>query len=91
MKQLMTVQQRAREAWGDEAQIDMAIEEMAELTVALMHFKRGREHNALEELADVKNMIVQLDDIFSDNAVEIENWRQEKLARLSGRLDAEEE
>ena len=38
--------------FGFENQIDMAIEEMSELTSALLHYKRHREHNVEEEMAD---------------------------------------
>ena len=50
----------AMDAYGEESQIDMCIEELAELQVALCHYKRGRDHNIHEELADVRIMLFQM-------------------------------
>lgn len=63
----------------------MMIEEMAELTKALMNERRGRENNIAEELADVKIMLLQMVLIF-DNAVEVEKIAEEKVERLDQRL-----
>lgn len=56
--------------YGKEAQVDMAIEEMSELTKALLKYRRsknatGIEHgklrsNIIEEAADVLIMVVQI-------------------------------
>ena len=46
-----------RGCWKDEHMIramDQLIEEMAELIVEISHSRRGREHNILEEIADVE-------------------------------------
>lgn len=50
------------DAWGADSQIDMAIEECAELTVALKHYKRNRiePHDVFEEIADVIFMMEEL-------------------------------
>lgn len=74
--------------WGDEAQIDMAIEEMAELTTALLHARRNREANVAEEIADVRIMIAQLEIIFK-NGDDVERIRKEKIDRLARRLFGE--
>lgn len=81
--------------YGDNVQVDMAIEEMAELIKALCKRKRtgatGPEAVAargqlLEEAADVFIMLVQLIRIF-DGAEEVQQTVTEKLDRLKGRLE----
>lgn len=74
--------------WGDEAQIDMAIEEMAELTTALLHNRRNREANIAEEIAGVRIMLAQLEIIFR-NGEDVERYKQEKIDRLAARLFGE--
>lgn len=74
--------------WGSEAQIDMAIEEMSELTTALLHARRNREANIAEEIADVRIMIAQLELIFK-NSDEVEKIKAEKIDRLARRLFGE--
>lgn len=71
--------------WGKEAQTDMMIEEMAELTKAILNERRGRDHNIAEEMADVKIMLAQMEIIFQ-NAGEVEQKFREKVARLDRRL-----
>ena len=81
------------DAWGKEAQIKMAIEEMAELTKELCKSWRDKAKEnpeesrkcIAEEIADVKNMISQMAYIFSSHE-EIEKIRDEKLARTLKRL-----
>lgn len=79
------VLEKAIQTYGKQAQVDMMIEEMAELTKALMNERRGRENNIAEELADVKIMLLQMVLIF-DNAVEVEKIAEEKVERLDQRL-----
>ena len=71
--------------WGKEAQTDMMIEEMAELTKAILNERRGRDHNIAEEMADVKIMLAQMEIIFQ-NAGEVEQRFREKVSRLDQRL-----
>ena len=71
--------------WGKEAQTDMMIEEMAELTKAILNERRGRDHNIAEEMADVKIMLAQMEIIFQ-NAGEVEQRFRDKVARLDQRL-----
>lgn len=66
--------------FGQYSQIDMAIEEMSELIQALSKFKRDKENNVEEEIADVDIMLTQLKIMF--NLKEIENQREFKLKRL---------
>ena len=83
---------RAIHTYGEPTQIDMAVEEMAELTKALCKIKRaqaGREvaaalGNAVEEMADVQIMLDQLRIIFHCSPEEAE---EVKLERLKNRLD----
>ena len=66
------------EAWGEESQERMAIEEMSELTKALCKYMRFKKHgiddeldyNIKEEIADVYNMINQLKMIFGEDKIE---------------------
>lgn len=71
--------------WGKEAQTNMMIEEMAELTKAILNERRGRDHNIAEEMADVRIMLAQMEIIFQ-NAGEVEQRFREKVARLDQRL-----
>lgn len=75
----------AIQTWGKEAQTDMMIEEMAELTKEILNERRGRDHNIAEEMADVKIMLAQMEIIFQ-NAGEVEQKFREKVARLDRRL-----
>lgn len=77
--------------WGEQLQIDMAIEEMAELITELARNRRGRGRRAHveEEIADVRIMLEQLELIY-DCAAEVREWRRRKLERLENRLTAEE-
>ncbi len=85
----MTDQERiyrhALDTFGADAQIDMAIEEGAELTVALQHHKRGRQHNAQEEIADVLITAGQMRLLFGAEAVDA--ILAEKLVDLERRID----
>ena len=84
---------RAITAYGAPAQMDMAVEEMAELTKALCKIKRAQAGcevtaaigNAIEEMADVQIMLDQLRLIFARSTDEVE---EEKLRRLLGRLNS---
>ena len=81
------------ECWGYDAQARMAIEEMSELTKALCKYERfGKENapkeikdNLLEEVADVHNMIAQLEMYFGKE--EIEKIRLEKIERTEKLLN----
>ena len=78
--------------YGEPAQMDMAVEEMAELTKAICKVKRAScaaeaaaaLENAVEEMADVQIMLDQLRIIFHRSTEEIE---EAKLERLKNRLD----
>ena len=83
---------RAITTYGAPAQMDMAVEEMAELTKALCKVKRvscaaeakATLENAVEEMADVQIMLDQLRIIFVHSTAEAEEY---KLERLKKRID----
>lgn len=75
---------RAIQTYGRKRQIDKAIEEMAELTAALLHYReRGGSVDAVrEEIADAGIMIDQLTLIFDG----VEPYREQKLRRLRDQM-----
>ena len=83
---------RAITTYGAPTQMDMAVEEMAELTKALCKVKRvscaaeakAVLENVVEEMADVQIMLDQLRIIFGRSTAEAEEC---KLERLKKRLD----
>jgi len=81
--------QRAIDKWGEQSQINMAIEECSELVVKLA--KRGRcvngttDEEICDEIADVEIMMEQLKLIFDDNL--IEKRKKYKIDRLLRLLD----
>ena len=77
----------ALEAFGERAQMTMAIEEMSELAKELCKRCRGRDNvEALaEEIADVEIMLQQMVMLF-DCAGQVETFRRHKLERLAGRI-----
>jgi len=93
---------QAIKLWGEDAQLDMVIEEMAELTKAILKYKRAHESDKgaaivdiAEEYADVKIMLDQLfvmmdshDNRFFNH---IQHFTTEKVNRLVSRLDKAEE
>lgn len=85
---------RAVEKWGPAAQTDMMIEEMSELTKAILKLRRAKQGaeaaaakaNVREEMADVQIVLDQMKIMFGDcEAIEVE-----KLERLKRRLNESE-
>lgn len=79
------------EKWGPESRVMLAVEEMAELTKALIKCIRyGTKDEILyeiaEERADVQIMLNQLNVIFGDNS----DWECEKLDRLAALIETED-
>ena len=78
---------------GYEAQSLIAIEEMSELIQALSKYRRyGYENvsqeikdNVIEEIADVHNMLVQLEMYF--DIEKMNKVRIEKIERIKGRIE----
>lgn len=91
MTETPDIYRRATNIWGHQAQIDMALEEMGELIVALQQHRRGRVTSAAvqEEIADVQIMMRQMATIFGEDEVILEERR--KLQRLQMRVQSAEE
>lgn len=88
------IMQQAIETYGVQAQCDVAIEEMAELTKAIVKIRRVADDyektqaaldNLLEEIADVDIMVDQLKIMWGPK--QVEEYRRKKLARLDRRLN----
>ena len=91
-----SILKEAINTFGISNQIDVAVEEMSELTKELCKINRHlrenmielykEDYNALcEEMADVIIMLEQLKLIFS-NEVEVEHYMDKKINRLMNRL-----
>ena len=67
--------------WGIESQLDMIVEECAELILAVQKSRRkdNRNHSIPEELADVQNCINQFKKLYP----EYERIRQSKLNKMA--------
>lgn len=78
----------ALEAFGERAQMTMAIEEMSELAKELCKRCRGRDNveAIAEEVSDVQIMLQQLVMLF-DCAGQVETFRRYKLERLAERIE----
>jgi len=79
--------QGAINKWGEALQMDMVIEECAELIQAINKLRRGKDgaiSNVREELADVQIMIDQMRLIFDNEC--IQQRENDKLIRLANRL-----
>jgi len=74
--------------WGRESQLDMVVEECAELIKAIQKYRRNNETNPIvEESVDVELMLEQLKIIFPEPELRA-NIRTEKLARLQKHLES---
>lgn len=84
----MEILKKAIVIYGNDSQINVAIEEMSELTKELCKAKRnlGCKLNIAEEIADVEIMLEQLKIIYNCDTL-VETYRTKKLMRLSDRLD----
>lgn len=74
--------------YGRDAQVDMAIEELAELIVELTKYKRGRPCDIYDEVADVYIMLRQVQLIIFDNFDGVQNRIDFKIERLQKRLES---
>lgn len=85
--------EKAVDTYGTESQVDMAIEEMSELTKALLKYRRALKGDTdisvskahsdiLEEIADVEIMLDQMKIIYGEPICE----RKKKIERLKERL-----
>ena len=87
--------QRAIDTYGEMRQVDKCVEEMSELTKALLKLRyakpTGVEADILrdavsEEMADVEIMLEQLHMIYQ-NDNKVNEYRQKKIERLERRLN----
>lgn len=82
--------EKAIDTYGMHAQVDMCLEEMAELSKALLKMRRpdgniaDKLDNIREEIADVQIMIDQMKMIYGEELVE--KSERLKLARLENRI-----
>lgn len=83
--------------YGTQPQIDMAIEEMSELTKALLKWRRAKgaeltaaRDNIIDEIADVRAMCRQMEILFQAED-EVERRIDFKVDRQRKRLDARKE
>lgn len=92
--ELYTYARAAVQKFGMNKQGDMAIEEMSELTKALLKYRRASDcattvksgDNIREEMEDVRIMLAQLDCIYGRSP----QWAEKKLAHLKELVKGEE-
>lgn len=72
--------------FGEEHQLDVAIEELSELIKEICKSKRGGDNleYVCEEMADVYIMLEQLKIIFNLDESDIDGWIKFKTRRLQG-------
>lgn len=78
----------ALEHYGNNPQVDIAIEEMSELIKELLKNRRGEENRSMiaDEMADVYIMLEQLKFIFGINETELKVNAEFKIQRLKNRI-----
>ena len=83
---------KAIDTYGKDKQLDVAIEEMSELTKEICKFKRGQDNHQqiVEEIADVEIMLQQLKMICDVKCSELEGVKYQKAERLAERLNSDE-
>jgi len=83
----MGILRDALEVYGKDAQVLMAIEEMAELQNELCKENRGRstKESIAEEVADVEIMLEQMKILFEIEGA-VKNLKDYKIIRLQGRI-----
>lgn len=78
----------ALEYYGNDPQVDVAIEEMSELIKELLKNRRGKENRSMiaDEMADVYIMLEQFKFIFGINETELKVNAEFKIQRLKNRI-----
>jgi NTP pyrophosphatase (non-canonical NTP hydrolase) len=81
----LEIYQTALDKWGEDSQLEMLVEECAELIQAIQHLKRGRGGFAgvLHEAADVQ---VVLNQIRLLEPIHFDRIHQEKISNLANKL-----
>lgn len=84
------VLKQAINTYGEDMQLDVAVEELSELIKELCKYKRGigSEMHIAEEMADVKIILEELEIIFG-NKHRVNAWYDHKIDRLKDRLAKE--
>lgn len=79
--------------YGKDIQLDVAIEEMAELTKEIVKYKRGKNNHIelAEEIADVYIMLEQVKMACDITDHEVNIFIQQKIQRLKNKLSDENE
>ena len=79
---------KAIDTWGVDMQLNIAVEEFAELTKEICKYKRGADNvsNIVEEMADCYIMLEQMKVIFGLGSVVISDAMYKKVERLKSRL-----
>lgn len=85
------VLKKAIETYGVDMQLNVAVEEFAELTKEICKYKRGAENRSeiLEEMADCYIMLEQMQIMFNLNVRAIASAMNDKVERLRERLEGE--
>lgn len=88
----MTILERAIETYGEDMQLNVAIEEFSELIKEICKHKRGEDNldNIIEEMADCYIMMKQLEIIFDIKIDQISAKANQKMVRLERRLAEKE-
>lgn len=88
------IYRKAIDLFGDDSQMDMLIEEMAELTQAILKNRRRKlvvlnqalyTENLHEEFVDVKIVMAQIELCLNPEMLEF--WKTYKLGRLEERIN----
>lgn len=94
-KERAEIYKEAVSQWGMDAQVNMAIEEMAELISALQHYRRlenwGHKttiEDITDEVADVEIMMEQLRFMFGINSLDLFQIKEKKLNRVKELLNS---
>jgi len=88
-KERLEIYKQAKIQWGIDSQVNMAVEELAELIVALQHLRRqdswgDREAllSVTDEIADVEIMLEQVKYMLNINSLAVFEVKEKKLARV---------
>lgn len=89
-KNEINIFEQAIKTYGEEAQVKMVLEEVAELQKEICKLWRGRDNiqAIAEEVADVGIMLDQLK-LILDITEDVQQFREKKITRLKERLGVE--
>ena len=89
MTDIKVLAQMALALWGTEFQLNMVIEECAELIDAIQKWRRGRidYSKVMEEVVDVGLMLEQIK-VMLNSPVLFENIKKDKIERLEKLLES---